>query len=80
MVNKYNYYLERAKVAREYGNEDLANAIAIGIEKVFGAATMTAPGPATQLFYVDAPAPAPIPVTGSINLALANPKYVFTGA
>jgi len=24
VVNKYNYYLERAKVAREYGNEDLA--------------------------------------------------------
>lgn len=76
---KTNGANRNADVNATIGNEDLANAIAIAIEKVFGSAAMTAPGAAANLFYLT-PTAVLAPVTGSINLALANPKYVFTGA
>lgn len=58
------------------GTQDMANAIAFALEKVFGTALVTVPGPATP-----APLITPMgPVTGTIDLSMANPKYVFKGA
>jgi hypothetical protein len=65
-----------AAVNEVQGTQDIANAIAFAIEKVFGTALMTSPGPA----IIMAPAAIGVPPTGTIDLSMANPKYVFKGA
>jgi len=61
------------------GTQDMANAIAFALEKVFGTAVIASPGPASTLTYVT-PAGVPAPVVGALDLSMANPKYVFKGA
>ena len=59
-----------AEKNEKQGIEDIANAIAFAIEKVMGGPPMVSPGPSVQLLST-------APVTGTIDLSLANPKYVF---
>lgn len=63
-----------ASVNEAQGTQDIANAIAFAIEKVFGTALITVPGPAAPALIAG-----PSPVTGAIDLSMSNPKYVFKG-
>lgn len=65
-----------ASINEMQGTQDIANAIAFAIEKVFGTALVAVPGPATPVPLITGTGP----VTGTIDLSMSNPKYVFKGA
>lgn len=75
---KTNSASKGADENEKQGTQDIANAIAFAIEKVFGGGVAASPGsPAVQLFYLVPPSPTPVPVTGTVDISTINPKYVF---